>query len=196
LIHRVCSRIVDFKETRLCSCSHKQFQHSSMWSCSTACVCQRSRYTVENGPCSSSDHLSLLISCILSLAYLLSDKVYFQLVQFLKRTWRLTIRRTCMLGTFSRRLWPILRRGLSERPWDGNADIHGIYVRRMIKYMNSQATNTAMIAPKISHVMPVEVLLYACNRPPVAVIRSAFFDKRPDAFSINYLSETNGEGGG
>src|SRR5271168_4745762 len=60
-----------------------------------------------------------------------------------------------------------------------NSDMHGIYVKRMIKYMNSHAANTAAIAPKISHVMPVEVLLYACNRPPVADIRSAFFDKRP-----------------
>lgn len=71
----------------------------------------------------------------------------------------------------------------------------GIYVRRMMKYMNSHATNTATIAPKISHVMPLEVLLYACNRPPVAVIRSAFFDKRLDAFSTNCLSDTNGEAG-
>src|SRR5277367_6924585 len=64
----------------------------------------------------------------------------------------------------------------------------------MIKYKNSQATNTVTIAPRISHVIPVEVLLYACSRPPVEVMRSAFFDSRLDAFSINY-HQRDGEAG-
>ena len=51
--------------------------------------------------------------------------------------------------------------------------------------MNNQATNTAAMAPRISHVIPLEVLLYACNLPPVFVIRSAFFDNVVVAFSIN-----------
>jgi hypothetical protein len=59
-----------------------------------------------------------------------------------------------------------------------------IYVRRIMKYMNNQATNTAIIALIISHVIPVDILLYDCNLPPVAIIFSAFFESREDAVSM------------
>ena len=53
-------------------------------------------------------------------------------------------------------------------------------------YMISQANNTTRIARIISQVIPVEVFLYACSLPPVAVIRSAFLKSIVDAFSIIY----------
>lgn len=62
-----------------------------------------------------------------------------------------------------------------------------VYVRRMIKYMNIQAINTATIEPRISQVIPLDVLLYCCNLPPVDAILSAFFINMFVALSINYL---------
>lgn len=64
--------------------------------------------------------------------------------------------------------------------------VQGIYVRRMTKNINNHAMNTATMDPRISHVIPLEVLLYICNLPPVETILSAFLDNIVDAFSINF----------
>jgi hypothetical protein len=60
----------------------------------------------------------------------------------------------------------------------------------MIKYMKSQAMNTATREPSISQVVPLDVLLYCCNLPPVEAILSAFFINMFAALSINYLLVT------
>jgi hypothetical protein len=56
--------------------------------------------------------------------------------------------------------------------------------------MKSQAMNTATREPNISQVVPLEVLLYCCNLPPVEAILSAFFINMFAALSINYLLVT------